>query len=93
MPGGRPAPPSTNLESLAGIRRATVAEVLGQPAACDMDSEPGCGDSVWHYVFGPEPGAAEIGADSVLVTTGGPWLLVIHFGNDRVASANWQGQK
>ena len=45
----------------------------------------------------PEPLLSEVqhdgNTDFIVVTTGGPFLLILGFSGDRVISANWLGQR
>jgi hypothetical protein len=98
--GSRPPHPDPDLSRLVGVSRSDVQGVLGLPSYCGHDesfsiSEVNCGAaSPWQYSWGPpapEPDSA--GPGYVVVTTGGPWLLVVEFSSDRVSAAHWLGQR
>jgi hypothetical protein len=93
--GSRPNPPQLDLTSLEGIARSTIRRALGKPTYCDEWKSSACAHaSVWMYVWGPPAAAPQRDSDgSIVVTTGGPWLLVLEFSGDRVAAERFEGQK
>jgi hypothetical protein len=93
--GSRPNPPQIDLTSLKGITRSAVRRALGKPTHCDERKSSVCAQAnVWMYAWGPPAAAPQRDSDgSTVVTTGGPWLLVLEFSGDRVAAERFQGQK
>jgi hypothetical protein len=103
-PGSRPHPPRVDINSLIGLNSASILKALGtpdDPPTDDYDYDcaaPRC----WAYAYGPESSefdannaAASATGDleSIVVTTGGPYLLILGLVSDRVVSASWRGQK
>jgi hypothetical protein len=101
LPRGSKAPrPEQDLSSLVGVSRSEVAHILGLPSYCGQNESwsnrgSDCGGrSPWKYSWGPpgpEPDSA--GPGKVVVTAGGPWLLVVTFSADRISSAKWLPQE
>jgi hypothetical protein len=100
--GSRPPPPDGDLDYLKGARLSAIHRALGasdkpdhrwQPPEC---LAPVC--LVWTY--GPkeipttiEPSDRGDGTIEVIISTGGPYLLVLGFCENRVVNARWLGQK
>lgn len=97
-PGSRPSPPTRDLAALVGSERASIVSALGTPSACGDDEGDECakGD-LWQYEWGPPAREPQVRSDAagdvIQMETGGPWLLVIAFSEDRVENADWQGQR
>jgi len=93
--GSRPPPPALRLESLVGLARSKLKNSLGRPTYCEPESLKSCARAVtWKYAWGPSSATPRSGSeDSIEVTTGGPWLLVVDFRDERVLTARWQGQR
>jgi hypothetical protein len=91
----RPDPPQLDLTLLQGIARSTIRRTLGRPTYCDNWKSSACAHAnVWMYAWGPPAAPPQRDSDgSTVVTTGGPWLLVLEFSGDRVAAERFQGQK
>jgi hypothetical protein len=97
--GSRPAPPYVDLERLIGLNVSSIQAALGAPDS----REPGMplceATRCWSYTYGPGPAPVpnEVQHDGdisfIVVTTGGPFLLVLGVSGDRVASAHWLGQR
>ena len=94
--GSRPAPPDVDLGLLIGLPAQEIRHALGVPYSRSVVcSAPQC----WSYRYGPDAAAPEVtkknddGTVDVVVTTGGPFLLIIGFSSHHVVLANWQGQK
>jgi hypothetical protein len=52
----------------------------------------------WAFKYGPEPELPEKrflddGQTEIVVTTGGPWLLLLAIENDSVTTVRWRGQR
>ena len=94
-PGSRPEYPDVELSSLVGLSRAKVHSILGKPTYCEPEEQPSCSKAAsWHYAWGPSADSPrELPDGSVIVTTGGPWLLIIDFVRDRISAVRWQGQR
>jgi len=98
-PGSRPDPVVSDLAFLEGARLSAIRRALGP--ADDPDPRwkpPDCLAPlclVWTY--GPTEAVTsedrDDGNNTVTVTTGGPFLLVLGFRANRVISAQWLGQK
>ncbi len=98
--GSRPPHPNRDMSPLLGLKRAELLRVLGAPSYCGHDESwsstgTNCnGVSPWQYSWGPPaPDPQSAGPGFVLVTTGGPWLLVLEFSSDKVSAVHWQGQR
>ena len=97
--GSRPAPAYVDLERLIGLSAHSIQAALGTPDR----REPGAplceAARCWSYTYGPEPAplASEVqhdgNTDFIVVSTGGPFLLILGFSGDKVISANWLGQR
>jgi hypothetical protein len=94
--GSRPAPPDIDLSFLIGLPVQEIRQALGAPYSRSVGcSAPQC----WSYRYGPDAAAPEVtktnndGTVDVVVTTGGPFLLIIGFSSHHVILANWQGQR
>jgi hypothetical protein len=99
-PGSRPAPPGLNLEDLVGLSLSQIRSALGSPDKPIEGYGFECGaERCFAFTYGPtgheEP--TEIkqadGLETVVVTTGGPFLLVVGVSSKEVITARWQGQK
>jgi hypothetical protein len=93
--GSRPNPPQLDLTSLEGIARSTIQRALGKPTYCDGWKSSACAHAhVWMYAWGPQAAPPQRDSDeSMVVTTGGPWLLVLEFSSDHVTAERFRGQK
>jgi hypothetical protein len=93
-PGSRPAHPTIDTKSLVGLRRATIANALGIPTYCEPPSDSCVTAKGWQYEWGPPAETQLPQADGeMIVTTGGPWLLIFEFSQNHVAAVYWQGQR
>lgn len=98
-PGSRPTPPYVDLEQLIGLRLYSVRAALGMPDSQESGMSPCEAVRCWSYTYGPgpEPYSDEVQhhgeTDSIVVTTGGPFLLILGVSGDRVVSADWLGQR
>ena len=91
-------PPNVDLERLIGLSVSSIRAALGAPDR----KEPGMplceANRCWSYTYGPGPAplSNEVQHDGktdfIIVTTGGPFLLILGFSGDRVISAPWLGQ-
>ena len=92
--GSRPAPPDLELKDLVGLDRSSVRRFLDRPSYCEPEESNACAQSAsWTYVWGPPSAPPEERDGYIIVTTGGPWLLVVEFAKNRVSGARWQGQR
>lgn len=92
--GERPMPPEDDLSALIDTSRSKVLKALAAPSHCEPDESTDCARSnSWSYEWGPPTPEPESGDGYITVTTGGPWLLVIQFSNERVSAARWLGQR
>ena len=94
--GSRPAPPDMDLGFLVGLSIQEIRHALGAPySRSGMCSAAQC----WSYRYGPDAAPPEVtkknddGTVDVVVTTGGPFLLIIGFSSHHAVLANWQGQR
>src|SRR5450631_3032580 len=85
-----------DLGFLMGLSTEEIRHALGKPySRSAVRSASLC----WSYRYGPDAAPPEVtktnddGTVDVVVTTGGPFLLIIGFSSHHVVSANWQGQK
>jgi hypothetical protein len=100
-PGSRPPPPDFNLETLIGSRSNSIRKALGRPDRTDNDYDFGCGaQKCWVYTYGPKsepfqeiPQDDGSGLSTIVVTTGGPFILILGISSNRIITARWQGQK
>ncbi len=94
-PGSRPAPPRVELRALEGASRRELRQAIGEPTYCGEDQDDNCDVSRrWRYEWGPpSPPPREASDGSLIVTTGGPFVIVIDFAGDLVSAAQWQGQR
>jgi hypothetical protein len=100
--GTRPAPPDISLKPLLGVTLSKITSLLGKPDKPTEDYDFGChAKRCVTYTYGAkeslegsvEPSNDDSGLETVTVTTGGPWLLVLGVESDRVVFAKWLGQK
>ena len=98
--GSRPSPPDLDLKSLLGLSSTRLRSSLERPDHPIHGYRPQCGaDLCWVFTYGPKESFApsvikqENGVNTIEVTTGGPFLLVIGLSSNRVATARWEGQK
>jgi hypothetical protein len=97
--GSRPAPPAVDLGSLVGQPVAIVREAIGHPDPTARYPQSDCGARrCISFTYGPAPEPPQLTRCDqqlceVVVTTGGPWLLLLGSDNGIVASAQWRGQK
>ena len=98
--GSRPAPPSVDLNALVGIPATRVRSALGRPDRPLPDYDYECGaEHCWAFTYGslreeePTVVAEQDGSKTIIVTTGGPYLLVLGISGKQVTTAKWQGQK
>jgi hypothetical protein len=100
--GSRPPPPTTDLGMILGLRSASIRKALGvsDPPVDGYDFQcaaPTC----WVYTYGPNEYRGEktpsiedrSNLSTIVVTTGGPFLLILGISANRVVTARWQGQK
>jgi len=99
-PGSRPSPPDLDLSALLGLSSTRLRSALGSPDHRGHSDHAGCdAELCWVFTYGPKESFAptvikqENGLDTVVVTTGGPFLLVVGVSSNRVATARWEGQK
>jgi hypothetical protein len=97
--GSRPSPPrSLNIDALIGIQPDVVRASLGTP---DYEGNDllNCGASrCWAFRYGPErkpPLERDVGdgRKEIVISTGGPWLLLVAIENDSITAARWRGQR
>jgi hypothetical protein len=98
--GSRPSPPDLDLNSLLGLSSTRLRSSLGPPDHPIHGYRRQCGaDWCWVFTYGPKQSFApsvmkqENGLNTIEVTTGGPFLLVVGVSSNRVATARWEGQK
>jgi hypothetical protein len=98
--GSRPSPPDLDLKSLPGLSSTRLRSSLGPPDHPIHGYRPQCGaDLCWVFTYGPKESFApsvikqENGLNTIEVTTGGPFLLVVGVLSNRVATVKWEGQK
>ena len=90
----RPMPPDIDLRSVVGASSPDVLKALGLPRHCTYEFRnhlPGA--TCWSYTYGPKSAPPQIEDGYIVVTTGGPWLLLLEISDDRVVNATWLGQK
>jgi hypothetical protein len=101
--GSRPSPPTIDLGMIVGLRSAAIRKALGvsDPPVDGYDFQCGA-PTCWVYTYGPEEHGGgeetpsiEDGSNlsTIVITTGGPFLLVLGISANRVLTARWQGQK
>ena len=97
--GSRPAPPYVYLERLIGLSAHSIQAALGAPDR-RQPGAPLCeAAQCWSYTYGPAPAPIsgdvqhDGSTDFIVVSTGGPFLLILGFSSDRVISAEWLGQR
>jgi hypothetical protein len=85
-----------DLGFLVGLSTREIRQALGAP----YDRSAAClAAQCWSYRYGPEAPPPEVetknddGTVNVVVTTGGPFLLIIGFSSHRAIQAKWQGQR
>jgi hypothetical protein len=103
-PGSRPHPPHVDINSLIGLNSASILKSLGTPDDPPSDeydydcAAPRC----WAYSYGPTSSdfdannaaaSARGDLESIVVNTGGPYLLILGLVSDRVVTASWRGQR
>jgi hypothetical protein len=102
--GSRPHPPHVDINSLIGLSSASILKALGTPDVPPTDDyDYDCGPPrCWAYSYGPSSSefdannaaaSARGDLESIVVTTGGPYLLILGIVSDRVVTARWRGQK
>ena len=100
--GTRPTPPYFYLDQLVGASQSSVRQALGAPDPQWPISRDLCQAAICvSYTFGaqetissPEPVRHNAdGTNSIIVSTGGPWLLMLGFTDGRLVSARWLGQR
>jgi hypothetical protein len=98
--GSCPSPPDLDLKALLGSNSTRLRSALGPPDRPVRGSRPKCGaDLCWTFRYGPKPNfahsavAQENGLNSILVATGGPFLLIVGISSNRVETAEWLGQR
>jgi hypothetical protein len=100
--GTRPRPPQVNLKGLIGLPSDAIRRSLGPPDPPVENYDFACHASeCWVYTYGAKENFAEggqiceEGSDlcSIVVTTGGPFLLIVGVSSGHVVTARWQGQK
>jgi hypothetical protein len=102
--GTRPQPPDdVELSDLLGLSFSSVRHALGVPDKRHRRwVPPGCHAPIClTYTYGrqesPATSSAPVdlgnGMMEILVSTGGPYLLVLGFSGDRLVSADWLGQR
>jgi hypothetical protein len=101
--GTRPAPPDVKIEKIVGLPVSAVRSALGPAdAPLKVEYDWDCdAETCQIYTYGADERAsidARIAADkkdleSIVITTGGPYVLVVGVSSNTVATARWQGQK
>jgi len=97
--GSRPTLPYFDPERLIGLRVSSIQAALGTPDIRDPVMSLCEVARCWSYTYGPGPAplSNEVqhdgNTDFIVVTTGGPFLLVLGVSGDRVASARWLGRR
>jgi hypothetical protein len=92
--------PDKKLGPLLGLSSADIQRFLGWPSYCGHDetwSTKGtdcAGRTPWRYLWGPPPPAPDsAGPGRIVVTAGGPPLLVLDFTSDKVSAARWEEER
>jgi hypothetical protein len=99
--GARPAPPDLDLQLLVGLKWSIVRAALGSADKPIRGYDWQCDAKKCEvYTYGASEAhlAPEIidegnGLKTLVVTTGGPWVLILGVSSSRVTTARWQGQK
>lgn len=100
--GTRPTPPYFNLEQLVGASQSSVRHALGAPDPQWQISRELCQAAICvSYTYGARETKSSTepvrhnadGTDSIVVSTGGPWLLILGFTDARLVGARWLGQR
>jgi hypothetical protein len=98
--GSKPSHPDQELLRLVGVSKSDVRRILGIPNYCGHDesfsvSGANCGAaSPWRYSWGPPaPDPDSAGPGYVVITSGGPWQIVLEFSSDKVSAAHWEDQR
>lgn len=99
--GTRPRPPEdVDIHALIGMKLSAIRRAIGRPNKLDRQFPPECGE--WRCVsftygqYEHSVGRVERqpnGLMTIIVSTGGPWLLLLGLSGDRVVSAQWRGQR
>lgn len=98
--GTRPRPPKVNLKRLIGLPSGTIRRSLGPPDPPVGNYDFACHASrCWVYTYGAKENfdkggsICDEGSDlcSVVVSTGGPFLLILGLSSGHVVTARWQG--
>jgi hypothetical protein len=94
-----PAIPDIDPEPLIGMSASAIRAALGRPDRPTRYDNWECSACVcWVYTYNslkplPDAVVASSTPGVVIVTTGGPPLLILGITDGRVTSARWQGQK
>jgi hypothetical protein len=98
--GSRVSLPTQDLSRLIGVHRSDVESTLGLPTYCGHDESwsnvgTNCGTATpWSYRWGPPPPRLDsAGPGRIVVTAGGPPLLVLEFSSDKVTAPRWQEER
>lgn len=98
--GSRPGPPEFDLNVLLGLRSSRIRSALGSRDNPVAGYRYDCGAKLcWTFTYGPTNHVTmkEIrevnGLETIEVTAGGPFLLVLGISSNRVITAKWLGQK
>jgi hypothetical protein len=99
-PGSRPTPPDVDLERLIGLKATSIRATLGAPDRPPRAWKPPCEAArCWSYTYGPGPAPVpnEVQQDGdtnyIVMSYGGPSLLILGVSGGRVVSADWLGQR
>ena len=98
--GTKVARPDKNLALLLGLSSTDIQRSLGWRSYCGHDESwsiegTDCrGKTPWRYSWGPpSPAPDSAGPGRIVVTAGGPPLLVMDFLADKVSAARWEEQR
>jgi hypothetical protein len=100
--GTRPGPSEdVDIDMLVGLRLSTIRGAIGSPDKRDRRFPLECGaPRCVSFTYGQEerpvyapPLLQPDGLMTVIVDTGGPWLLILGLAEGRVVSAQWRGQR
>lgn len=98
--GTKVSVPDKNLAPLLGLSSTEIQRSLGWPTYCGHEETwsikgTDCsGKTFWRYSWGPlSPAPNSAGPGHIVVTAGGPPLLVLDFQADKVSGARWEEQR
>jgi hypothetical protein len=98
-PGSRPMPPYFYPGRLIGLSVSSIETALGTPDVLEPGMPICEAARCWSYTYGPGPAPLsnavqhDGNTEFIVVSTGGPYLLILGVSGDRVSSARWQGQR